>query len=144
MRDVYTLFSEYADSHKHPTNILIHKFCVPLIVLSLLGLLAYVPTRLPIALLVVVLVLVYYGFLAPRLCLHMLWIFALKLCFVWGVMRVFPEQALFLWISLFALAWIGQFIGHKFEGEKPSFFKDLLFLLVGPLWVLQSFLLKKT
>ena len=34
------------------------------------------------------------------------------------------------------LAWIGQFIGHKIEGEKPSFFEDLQFLLIGPAWLL--------
>jgi hypothetical protein len=38
--------------------------------------------------------------------------------------------------SVFVLAWIGQFIGHRIEGKKPSFFEDLRFLLVGPLFVL--------
>ncbi len=38
--------------------------------------------------------------------------------------------------ALFVLAWIGQFIGHAVEGKRPSFFKDLQFLLVGPLWLL--------
>jgi uncharacterized membrane protein YGL010W len=37
---------------------------------------------------------------------------------------------------LFVLAWIGQFIGHKIEGKKPSFFKDLQFLLIGPAWLM--------
>jgi uncharacterized membrane protein YGL010W len=37
---------------------------------------------------------------------------------------------------------VGQFIGHKIEGKKPSFFKDILFLLIGPLWLL-SFIYKK-
>jgi uncharacterized membrane protein YGL010W len=36
------------------------------------------------------------------------------------------------------LAWIGQFYGHKIEGKKPSFLKDLEFLLIGPLWVIQK------
>ena len=39
-------------------------------------------------------------------------------------------------LILFVAAWIGQFIGHRIEGKKPSFFKDILFLLVGPLWIL--------
>lgn len=42
-------------------------------------------------------------------------------------------------VTIFVLAWIGQFIGHKIEGAKPSFFKDLQFLLMGPAWLL-SFL----
>ena len=37
---------------------------------------------------------------------------------------------------LFAVAWVGQFVGHQIEGKKPSFLKDLQFLLVGPAWLL--------
>jgi uncharacterized membrane protein YGL010W len=39
-------------------------------------------------------------------------------------------------IGLSALAWVGQFIGHAIEGKRPSFFKDIQFLLIGPLWLL--------
>jgi uncharacterized membrane protein YGL010W len=39
-------------------------------------------------------------------------------------------------VAVFVIAWIGQFIGHKIEGKKPSFFEDLRFLLIGPLFVL--------
>ena len=35
-------------------------------------------------------------------------------------------------VALFFLAWIGQFVGHKIERAKLSFFDDLRFLLVGP------------
>jgi uncharacterized membrane protein YGL010W len=43
----------------------------------------------------------------------------------------------FWWsLGIFVLAWIGQFIGHHVEGKKPSFFKDLQFLLIGPAWLL--------
>ena len=37
---------------------------------------------------------------------------------------------------VFALAWIGQFIGHRIEGKKPSFLKDITFLLIGPAWLM--------
>jgi len=47
-----------------------------------------------------------------------------------------------LLIGIFVLAWIGQFIGHKIEGKKPSFLKDIQFLLIGPAW-LMSFIYKK-
>ena len=50
-----------------------------------------------------------------------------------------------LWVfslSLFIVAWIGQFIGHKIEGRKPSFLEDIEFLLIGPAWLL-SFIYKK-
>lgn len=45
-------------------------------------------------------------------------------------------------LALFVLAWIGQFIGHKIEGKKPSFLKDVVFLLIGPAW-LMHFIYKK-
>ena len=46
-----------------------------------------------------------------------------------------------LWLTsltIFVVAWIGQFIGHAIEGRRPSFFKDLQFLLIGPLWLLAA------
>ncbi len=47
-----------------------------------------------------------------------------------------PVTVLPLSIAVFVVSWIGQFIGHKIEGKKPSFLDDLRFLLVGPLFVL--------
>ncbi|WP_375138530.1 Mpo1-like protein [Psychrobacter sp. MF31] len=47
------------------------------------------------------------------------------------------------WAGVFVIAWIGQFIGHKIEGKKPSFFEDLQFLLIGPAWVANSLIAKK-
>ena len=41
-------------------------------------------------------------------------------------------------LAIFVIAWIGQFYGHKVEGKKPSFIKDLQFLLIGPLWVIKK------
>ena len=41
-------------------------------------------------------------------------------------------------LTIFVIAWIGQFYGHKLEGKKPSFFKDLQFLLIGPAWVFEK------
>jgi uncharacterized membrane protein YGL010W len=45
-------------------------------------------------------------------------------------------------IGIFILAWLGQFYGHYLEGKKPSFLKDIQFLLIGPAWLL-SFIFKK-
>ena len=41
-------------------------------------------------------------------------------------------------IAVFVVAWIGQFIGHKVEGKRPSFLTDLVYLLVGPMWTLRK------
>jgi uncharacterized membrane protein YGL010W len=46
-------------------------------------------------------------------------------------------------LAIFVVAWIGQFYGHKVEGMKPSFIKDLQFLLIGPLWVIEKIVRKK-
>jgi uncharacterized membrane protein YGL010W len=43
-------------------------------------------------------------------------------------------------VGLFVLGWIFQFIGHAFEGNKPSFFANPVYLLVGPLWTLRRVL----
>jgi uncharacterized membrane protein YGL010W len=39
-----------------------------------------------------------------------------------------------VWIA----AWVVQLVGHNIEGAKPSFFDDLVFLLIGPLFVLDE------
>ena len=60
-------------------------------------------------------------------------------------LKVFDDKksiVVFLSLMIFIVAWIGQFIGHKIEGKKPSFFQDLQFLLIGPAWLL-SFIYDK-
>src|SRR5450830_354384 len=58
---------------------------------------------------------------------------------IWWIHPLAPLTALPVSIAIFVTAWIGQFIGHKIEGKKPSFFDDLRFLLIGPLFVLGFF-----
>lgn len=53
------------------------------------------------------------------------------------------KQAWILYLGVFVITWIFQLIGHKIEGKKPSFLKDIQFLLIGPIWLL-GFILKKT
>jgi uncharacterized membrane protein YGL010W len=40
-------------------------------------------------------------------------------------------------LLLFVVGWILQFVGHAIEGNQPAFFKNPIYLLVGPLWVLR-------
>lgn len=40
-------------------------------------------------------------------------------------------------LLLFVVGWIFQFVGHAVEGNQPAFFKNPLYLLVGPLWLLR-------
>ncbi|GAA4018684.1 DUF962 domain-containing protein [Actimicrobium antarcticum] len=130
-RSIDTLISTYSESHLHPANELIHCVCVPAIVLSMLGMLWSLH---PLAALgVVLLSLAYYVRLSLPLALGMLLMSAAML----GVIAMLPPaQRLTISLAVFVVAWIGQFIGHKIEGKKPSFFDDVRFLLIGPLFVL--------
>jgi uncharacterized membrane protein YGL010W len=77
--------------------------------------------------------LVYYFKLSRPFAFGMLLMSALML----AVLALMPPMTVLpLSIAIFVVAWIGQFIGHKIEGKKPSFFDDLRFLLIGPLFVL--------
>ena len=137
--------NQYSLCHQNPLNKKIHYLCVPLIVLSILGLLWSIPmpqliaslgTWFNAATLVIILVSLYYIRLSPRLAIGM-GIAALASIF----MLEHTEQLLGVrvWqasILLFVLAWVGQFIGHHIEGKRPAFANDLQFLLIGPLWIL--------
>lgn len=130
-RSIDTLLAQYSESHLNPTNELIHFVCVPLIVFSLLGLIWAIHPLLALA--GVVASLIYYFKLSRNFALGMLLMAAVML----AVLSALPRPAVLpLSILIFVLAWIGQFIGHKIEGKKPSFFDDLRFLLIGPLFVL--------
>jgi uncharacterized membrane protein YGL010W len=130
-RDIHTLLVQYADSHRNPTNELIHFVCVPLIVLSLLGIVWAIHPLLALA--ASAAALHYYFKLSRPFAYGMLAMLAVML----GLLALMPPfTVLPLSIAIFVVAWIGQFIGHKIEGKKPSFLDDLRFLLIGPLFVL--------
>jgi len=136
-RTIDTLLAQYSESHVHPTNELIHFVCVPVIMFTLLGLLwALHPA---VALAFTAAAMLYYLRLSPRFAVGMAVMAALMLAIL---VTLPPATVLPLSITVFVLAWIGQFIGHKIEGKKPSFFDDLRFLLIGPLFVL-SFLYRR-
>lgn len=130
-RTIDLLLAQYAESHRHPTNELIHMVCVPVIVFSLLGILWSVHPLLALA--ASAAALYYYYRLSPPFAAGML---ALVLPMLALLALMPPMTVLPLSIAVFVVAWIGQFIGHKIEGKKPSFLDDLRFLLVGPLFVL--------
>lgn len=129
MKSVDQWFDEYGESHRNPINKLVHWICVPLITFSVLGILwALHPVA---AATVVGLALAFYVLLSWQLALVM----ALQSLVMLWVLSLMPWV---FWpsVAIFVLAWIGQFIGHQVEGKKPSFFKDLQFLLIGPAWLM--------
>ena len=155
-REIDVLFNKYSENHQNPTNKLIHWICVPLIVFSIIGLVSAIPFP-HIGFLgkynmyinwfsfLMAATMYYYLKLSPILSYFMLFFFGI--CYFFVIQLEYVEQAggIALWQSsliIFVLAWMGQFIGHKIEGKKPSFLDDLKFLLIGPLWLLH-FLLKK-
>jgi uncharacterized membrane protein YGL010W len=130
-RTIDVLLDQYSDSHRNPTNELIHFVCVPVIVFTLLGILWSIHAALAVA--AVVAALVYYFRLSPPFAFGMLLMSAVML----ALLALMPAGTVLpLSIAIFVVAWIGQFIGHKIEGKKPSFLDDLRFLLIGPLFVL--------
>lgn len=135
MKSITEWFDEYGESHQNPTNKAIHWACVPAILFSILGILAHFSALLTA--LIIVLTLVFYARLDLVLAVAMV---ALVAVMAW-VIYLLPVGIGF-YIGVFILAWIGQFYGHKVEGKKPSFFKDLQFLLIGPVWCMDAYLSK--
>ena len=123
----------YAQSHQNPRNEAIHLVAIPTIMLSLMGLLYEAHPWALYALIAIS--MAYYLFLGNwrYTLLMLLWAaLSLVLLYLMGAWR------LQICIVIFVLAWIGQFIGHKIEGKKPKFLEDVQYLLVGPLFVLQT------
>ena len=131
-RRVDRLLQHYAASHQHPTNERIHCIAVPLIMLSLVGLL-YAASPLA-ALLFLGASLIYYWRLSKVFLVTMV---ALTVVMLVIVAALHAKGILLpVCITLFVVSWVFQFIGHRIEGKKPSFFEDVQYLWVGPLFVL--------
>ena len=133
MKSITEWFDEYSESHQNKTNKAIHWVCVPTILFSIIGILAHFSALLTALLLL--LSFVFYARLDLVLAVAMA---ALLVVMAWLIYTL-PVGVGF-YIGLFVLAWIGQFYGHKIEGKKPSFFKDLQFLLIGPVWCMDAYL----
>lgn len=132
------LYAEYGDFHHDPRNKLCHYIGIPLIVGSLIGLLLrldfFVVGTLGVSAghFLLLLAGLYYAAQAPALALPML----AAASFLGALGRALPVPVA---IGVFVVGWIFQFVGHlKYEGKSPAFLTNLLHLLVGPLWVLES------
>lgn len=155
-RPIDKYFDKYAESHQDHTNKLIHWICVPLIVFSLFGLIWSIPFpylgflgryngSINWASFLIAFAIYYYYRLSPVLSYAMLLVLFVFWAAIIGLEKLEQAGWYHMWqvcLTIFVLAWIGQFIGHKIEGEKPSFLDDLKFLLIGPLW-LMHFIFKR-
>jgi len=155
-KEVDILFDTYAESHQNPSNELIHWICVPLIVFSLLGLIWAIPFPylgflgkyngfVNWASFVIAFSGYYYYRLSPVLSYMMILLIFVAAFFIVQIEKWSSVGGPALWLVctvIFVLSWIGQFIGHKIEGKKPSFLQDVKFLLIGPIWLLHFICLK--
>lgn len=149
MKTLQQWFDDYAVSHQNETNITIHFICVPAIFFSIVGIFMSIPSQFlsnlfqlnnPLvenwATVALIFVLIFYLRLSFSMFLKML-VFSI-LCIVGNFYLGKYVPLLYTSIAIFVIAWIGQFYGHKVEGAKPSFIKDLQFLLIGPAWVIKK------
>ena len=151
MRPIDLLLETYGESHKNATNKLIHWVCVPAIMFSLLTLLFAIPFFVERSLwanwafVLLVGAWIYYARLSMTMLIGFIVIGGLMLLGIMGLygMAGYDAGTLALYaVIIFVVAWIGQFIGHKIEGKKPSFLQDVQYLLIGPAWLLH-FIFKK-
>ena len=149
MKSIDQWLGEYGESNPHPPTHPIPWICVPAIFFSIVGLLysIKVPLRidghhLNIAMFSIVLITLYYLRLSLSLGIGM-FLFGILCLFICHIIEKYVPISLWLvCVIIFVIAWIGQFYGHSVEGKKPSFLKDIQFLLIGPMW-LMSFIYKK-
>ena len=153
MNNIQQWLDAYGVSHQNKTNKMIHWICVPLIMFSLLGILSLVKFTIPffssyycinIAHILILFSIIFYFRLSIPITIGMIIYSILNLYIInqFELLYTSKSTLLIIYISIFVGAWIGQFIGHKIEGQKPSFFEDLQFLLIGPAWLL-SFIYNK-
>lgn len=130
-------FATYAEYHRDPVNVAIHKVCVPVIVFAMLGVADLL--RLPVE---VAGVAVSVGHLAALAILAWYVLLSAKLAVV---MALFSAGCLALaratpwWgiLTVFVASWALQLAGHRvWEKRKPAFADDLRQLLIGPLYFL--------
>jgi len=126
------LFTEYASYHADRRNRVCHAIGIPLILLGLMGLLHLVVLG-PIDLAIVagVATLLYYASIDPRGAIISTVLFAI--IYLIGV-RLPWQPAL----AAFVIGWVFQLIGHRFEGTKPKFLENLVYLLIGPLYFFEE------
>ena len=147
MRTMQSWLDGYSADHRNPVNQVIHWICVPPIVWTVVALLWTVPVPSAFlkpgawAVFAMVLAFAWYWKHSHRLGGALLVAFVvLALITAWLFDLLGPVRLRWVAIAVFVVAWIGQFVGHKFEGHRPSFLTDLSYLLVGPAWLMEKFL----
>jgi len=142
MRSIEDWLASYAADHRNPTNVAVHWVCVPAILWAVVAFLWLLPVPPSIGRtgfwcgLVMVGAFAFYWRLSRPLGAAMAVLFVLLGLLTEGLHRWLGGQHL-LWLAIgvFVAAWVGQFVGHRIEGRRPSFLTDLAYLLIGPAWL---------
>lgn len=137
-------FAEYGESHQNKINKTIHCIAVPTIFLTIMGFLWSIPTpalfdQWPLLNWATLSLLVIVGFylrISLTLTIGMTLFTIAALAIVYWFEGTGLAPVWLVCLVLFVVAWIFQFIGHAVEGKKPSFFKDIQFLMIGPAWLM--------
>jgi uncharacterized membrane protein YGL010W len=135
-RRIDQLLAHYGECHQHPVNERIHFVAIPLIMLTLIGLMFEIHPA--VAYVFLTASMFYY----LRLSLVFSMVMAVWTLIMLVLVNAMGEHRLVICVLVFMGAWVLQFIGHKLEGKKPSFFEDVQYLWVGPLFVLRPLLLR--
>lgn len=145
MTRLHDLLANYSRDHENITNQAIHLVCVPLILWSIIAMIWTIPVPGTwfqpgafAAVLMVALTAWYFRGSRP-LAVGAAIAFVLASLLCWAIAQAIGMRGLLvIAVIVFVAAWIGQFIGHRIEGKRPSFFTDLVYLLVGPAWTLSK------
>jgi uncharacterized membrane protein YGL010W len=132
MQNISVLIEDYSKCHKNPINEVIHLFAVPAIMFSIVGIIYSINYFL--AILFIFLSLGFYLNLSVK---------AFYVMVIWSLLNMYliyqiKDKIFIISISIFIVGWLFQFVGHAIEGKKPSFFDDLKYLWIGPLFVFSS------
>lgn len=148
MRSQSGFLAEYRRTHRNPVNVRVHLICVPVIFFASVGLLWTIPVGRWLgasaaadwvngATIVATALLIFYARLSAKACLTMAALFVLCAAGILGL-RALAVPIAPVCAAIWIVAWLGQFYGHWREGAKPAFLDDLVFLWIGPLFVLQE------
>ena len=136
MKKVDALLEDYASHHRTRGNLVCHSIGIPLIVFGSLSFLELVRLPLP-------------GWTAAEALIAAAFLFYAVLDLPLAVAMLVPMGLLDLaaraagsWqvgLAAFVVGWIFQGIGHaRYEKNRPAFLRNLLHLLIGPLFLVNE------
>jgi uncharacterized membrane protein YGL010W len=138
MRRVDGLLADYGSFHHTRGNLACHAIGIPMIVFGILSLFLLVPLHVAgvtAAEVAIALTILYYATLDVVLALAML--------VPLGLLDL-AARAASDWragLTAFVVGWVFQAIGHaRYEKKAPAFLRNLVHLLVGPLFLLNELL----